>query len=120
MRTFTVNGKEYKAKPIEFDTVCDLEDMGVSVVDAEKKSFSLARAYFAICAGKGNDFAEQEIQKHVVSGGNLKDIFDVLNAEMERSDFFRAIRESQEENIAEGTEEETAEETNASEAGETE
>ncbi len=120
MRTFKVNGKEYKAKPIEFGTVCNFEEMGVSITDAKEKSFSFLRTYFALCANETNEFATKEIQSHVVAGGDLKDISDALNDEMEKSAFFRALRKSEEEDITEGAETETAETTDASETGEAE
>ncbi len=31
MNTFTINEKEYKAKPFDFEMVCDLEDMGIEI-----------------------------------------------------------------------------------------
>ena len=37
MRTFTVNEKSYKAKDFDFNLVCDLEDMGISLDQIKKK-----------------------------------------------------------------------------------
>ena len=41
--TFTVNGKTYKAKPFDFNMVCDLEDMGISMQDASNKPMGNSR-----------------------------------------------------------------------------
>lgn len=107
MNKFKVNGKEYNAKPIEFNTICDLEDMGVSIAEGKGKSFSLFRAYFALCAGKDIEFATKEIQAHIVGGGSIKDISEAMDKEMDKSDFFQALKQSAEENITEGEEAET-------------
>lgn len=48
MNTFTVNGTEYKAKPFDFNLVCDLEDMGISLEEAGRKPMSMVRAYFGM------------------------------------------------------------------------
>lgn len=93
MRTFTINGKTYKAKPFDFNLLCDMEDMGVSVGE-NSKSLSMLRAYLAICAGEDNEFAGREINQHVVGGGSLDGAFDALKKEMELSDFFQALKEA--------------------------
>jgi len=31
-----INGKEYKVKEIDFNTMCELEDNGVSITDMDK------------------------------------------------------------------------------------
>ena len=41
MKTFEINGKEYSGKPFDFNLVCDLEDMGVSVESMEEKPMSM-------------------------------------------------------------------------------
>lgn len=95
MRTFTINGKTYKAKHFDFNLLCDMEDMGVSVGE-KSKNLSMLRAYLAICAGKDNEFAGQEISQHVISGGSLEGAFDALKKEMELSDFFQALQKTTE------------------------
>lgn len=91
MNTFTVNGTEYKAKPFDFNLVCDLEDMGVSLEEMGKKKMSMVRAYFAICAGKGNEFAGKELNTHFIGGGKFEDIVEAMNKEMEVFDFFQTL-----------------------------
>lgn len=97
MNTFTVNGKEYKAKPFDFNLVCDLEDMGISLEQAGNKPMSMARAYFGLCAGKGKEFSGKEIDAHIINGGTLEEVMDAMSEEMEKSDFFRAINKATEE-----------------------
>lgn len=92
MRTITVNNKLYKAKPFDFNMLCDLEEQGLSIEDIEKKPMSLIRTYLAFCAGIDKDRAGKEIEEHVIAGGNFDAVTEVLAAEMEESGFFRALR----------------------------
>lgn len=96
MNTFTVNGKEYKAKAFDFNLVCDLEDMGISLEEMSKKKMFMVRTYFAICAGENNEFAGNELNAHFVNGGKLEDIIEVMNKEMEGSGFFQALNKTEE------------------------
>lgn len=107
MKTFEVNGKEYSAKPFTFNMVCDLEDMGVSMGDIQRKPMSAVRAYFAICSGRGTHFAGEEMEKHVISGGDFTKIMEIISEEMNASDFFRSLNKTEETGDAESEEEET-------------
>lgn len=109
MNIFTVNGTEYKAKPFDFNLVCDLEDMGISLEEMGNKRMSMVRAYFAICAGKGNEFAGKELNIHFVGGGKFEDIVNAMNKEMEASDFFQALSKTAEEETATDKTEESKE-----------
>lgn len=109
MNLFTINEKEYRAKEFDFNLVCDLEDMGISLEQAERKPMSMARAYFALCAGKGRIFAGKEIETHLVGGGSLDGLMDAMSDEMERSDFFRSLKERKTEEAPENPTEEAIE-----------
>lgn len=93
---FTVNKVTYVAKPFDFDMICELEDMGVTIEKVDKMPMSLIRAYFAICAELSKEEASLLIQKHMISGGKLDDITEPMAKEMNESDFFRALSEKQE------------------------
>lgn len=97
MRTFTINGKRYTAKPFDFNTVCDLEDSGVSLAEMSKKPMSMARAYFALCYNGKKEDAGKEIQAHVIAGGNFNDLYEVMGQEMNESDFFQALNKREDE-----------------------
>lgn len=101
MNTFTVNGKEYRAKAFDFNLVCDLEDMGISLQDAGDKPLSMVRAYFGLCAGKGKEYAGKEMEAHIANGGTFDDIVAAMSGEMEKSDFFRNLNKTAETEIAE-------------------
>lgn len=91
MRTFTINGRIYKAVPFTFNTLANLEDMGVSIEDAQKKPMALIRAYFALCCGGDREYAGEELQAHMIAGGKLNDLSEALAAEMNESDFFQSL-----------------------------
>lgn len=104
MRTFTVNGKEYSVKAFDFNLICDLEDMGISLETASSKPMSMVRAYFGLCAGKDKENAGKEMEAHVIGGGSFDDIMKVVSDEMEKSDFFRNLNKTAEQEIAENQE----------------
>jgi hypothetical protein len=101
MNRFTVNEKTYTAKEFDFNLVCDLEDMGVSMDKAKEKPLSMVRAYFALCTGRGKEYAGKEMQEHLVNGGSFDDISEVMGKEMENSDFFRSLNKGEETENAE-------------------
>lgn len=98
MKTFKINNKIYSPVPFDFNFICDLEDMGLSLEGVSEKPMSMLRAYFAKCTGKGTEFAGKELEAHMINGGSLKDIMDVMAEEMKKSDFFRSLSQSQETN----------------------
>lgn len=100
MRTFVLNGIEYKAVPFGFNTVCDLEEQGVSLEDMNNKPLSMVRAYIGLCLGKGGVFSGEQIEKHIIGGGNLADVIAVMTEEMNESDFFRSLNQTAEEETA--------------------
>ena len=94
-RFFVINGKRYTAKPFDFNTVCDLEDNGVSLTEMSKKPMSMARAYFALCFNGTKEDAGKEIQEHVKAGGNFNDLYTAMGDEMNESDFFQALNKTE-------------------------
>lgn len=107
MKSFTVNNKKYVAKDFTYNVVCDLEDFGVSLSDFKAKPMSVIRAYLAVCADKDMEFAGDEIQAHVIAGGNFEEMMNCMSAKMDESDFFRALQSRTEDNPTEGTETES-------------
>lgn len=97
MRRIVINGREYTAKPFDFNMICDLEDLGVSIEDIERKPVSIVRAYAGICMGKSAKESGLEIQEHLLNGGSFDDIMKVISKEMEESDFFRNLGKNKKE-----------------------
>ena len=91
MRTFTINKVTYTASLFDFNMVCELEDRGISLEKAQERPLSMMRAYLAVSSGMSDDEAGNEIQKHLINGGEINDILDVIRKEMEESDFFQAL-----------------------------
>lgn len=94
--TFKINGTTYTAKEFDFNTVCDLEDIGISISDMQKKPVATARAYFALCIGGDVERAGDELQQHMIDGGNLNDLVNAMVGAMNDSDFFQALTKRQE------------------------
>lgn len=101
MKNFVINGKEYKARPFDFNLMGDLEEMGVSAMDMGTKPMASVRAYFAICTGRGKVYAGQELEQHVIKGGDFQELMSVMGEEMDKSDFFQALLKTAETEVAE-------------------
>lgn len=111
MKRFVISGKEYIAKEFDFNTVCDLEDLGVSLEDMDEKPMSMMRAYFQLCAGVNKIEAGMLLQKHLISGGKMDELTKAMSAAMEESDFFQALSQKAKEGAAEMQGEAKQEET---------
>ncbi|WP_406543912.1 hypothetical protein [Pseudobutyrivibrio sp.] len=96
MRTFLINNKRYVAKEFTFGAVRQLESNGLSLTDVQNKPMTLAAAYLAFCAGINMDAADNEIQEHVINGGNLDGIFEAVTEAMNDSRFFQALNKKAE------------------------
>jgi len=103
LHTFTINDKQYTAKPFDFNLVCDLEDAGVQLSEISSKPMSAVRAYFTLCSELDKDVAGLELQAHMIGGGKIDEIVDAMNAELKESDFFRAISKDEKENTPKRT-----------------
>lgn len=99
----TVNEKNYKSVGITFNTLCDLEDMGVSLEDFATKPMSFIRAYVTLCMGGDKAVAGSEMEQHLINGGNFESITEVIASEVENSDFFRALTKDKEEKATTST-----------------
>lgn len=97
-RTFTINGKEYEAVKFGINTICDMEEIGVSITDLKGKNFAALRAYLALCMKKRKDVAGDELESHVINGGSLEELGEIMGKEVEESGFFQALSEESEKN----------------------
>lgn len=91
MRTFTVNGISYNAKPFDFNMACDLEDRGIALGVFLSKPNVAMRSYFAVCANMSVEKAGNELNAHFVSGNDLTELVEAMNAELDESDFFQQM-----------------------------
>ena len=95
MKKIIVNGKEYVAKEFTFNLICDLEEMGYDMDSMGNKPMSVIRAYFALGAGVTMDVAGKEIESHLIGGGDMAVISEAMQEQMENSDFFRNLTETE-------------------------
>ena len=95
MKKIIVNGKEYVAKEFTFNLICDLEEMGYDMDSMGNKPMSVIRAYFALCAGVTMDVAGKEIESHLIGGGDMAVISEAMQEQMENSDFFRNLTQTE-------------------------
>lgn len=95
-KVFTVNGKKYPVKEFDFNMVCELEEMGVSIDDLGKKPMSVLRAYVGACMNMDKDEAGKEIEEHMINVGNFDEIFEIISYEVENSGFFRSLSKATE------------------------
>lgn len=91
-KTFTINEKKYISKPFDFNLVCDLEDLKISMTDLSKKQTAFLRAYFSLCANMDLNVAGKEIETHIIHGGNLDELMKAVEFEIDESDFFRHLQ----------------------------
>lgn len=91
MDKFTINGRVIQAKEIDFNFICDLSNDGIELADLGKKILPAVRSYIAYCMDVDAATAGEEIQKHIVGGGNFEEVINVFNEKAEDSDFFRAM-----------------------------
>lgn len=91
MTTFTIGDNTITAKKFDFNLVCDLEDMGISIQEIGKKPMATVRAYIALSAGVTMDMAGQMMEEHILNGGSLEGVMGAMSKEMQDSDFFRNL-----------------------------
>lgn len=92
-KAFTLNGRTILAKPFDFNMICDLEDAGIEFSSLGKHNTGLLRAYVSICSGISVAEAGALIQDHVLSGGKLDELNEVIANEVTESDFFQKLNE---------------------------
>lgn len=95
IKKIEINGKKYDIVPMDANTVCDLDEIGISLADYATKPIAFMRAYLSLVMGIDKRDAG------IVLGESPKAIIDQLSAvvkqEIENSGFFRKLNESQKE-----------------------
>lgn len=96
IKTFVLNGSTYPQKEMDYNMMCDLEDMGISMGDMQNKSMSFIRAYVSMCMGSDVKRAGREIENHITGGGTMDSIMDAIKGAIEDSGFFQALSKNTE------------------------
>lgn len=86
-----INGKEMTAKPIDFNATIELNDLGGDIYSFGTKPLAALRAYLAYCEGVSAEEAGQEIEAHIVGGGDLSDLSTAFMKACDDSAFFKAM-----------------------------
>lgn len=96
MENFTINGRVVRAREIDFNFLCELGENDIDITEIDKKVLPAVRVYVAYCMGVGTGIAGEEINKHVVNGGDLGDIVNFFTEKANESGFFRALSKESE------------------------
>ena len=93
MKKITINSKDYKLnKAIDFNGICELEELGLNLTEFRKNKMGGIRALLAYFGDISADEAGQEIMGHLKNGGSFGEFEPLINCLVE-SDFFQATRQ---------------------------
>ena len=104
MSVVTINGNEYTIPKVDFEAICTLEENGVYLLNMERKNPKLAtmiRGLVAWIEGISNEEASQEIQEHLMNGGDLADIMSAVTQAVQSSGFFKQSGRADSEKVTE-------------------
>lgn len=98
MKKFTVNGKEYNAKELTYGDIRKMESFGLNlmtdITSIQAKVFSYTSGYLAICGGFSLEVADNEMNEHIINGGDFTDISEAFVDSLSNSRFFQAMLNS--------------------------
>lgn len=92
-----INGKDYRIPELGFNTICDLEEKGISIYDItnpnvlRKKFMTIIRAFAGLATGLEPEEASYFIEQHLLSGGTMEGWLDEIIESVEKSDFFQKL-----------------------------
>jgi len=94
-----INGKEYVLPELNFNTMCRLEEIGISLTDMDKRILSAVRGFLALAMGDDLNKAGLEMEQHLAAGGTLDDMMIEINEAVENSGFFQGLKKGKEPKI---------------------
>lgn len=86
-----INGKTYAMPELDFNAMCMLEEMGLSLTDMDKKVLTTVRGFLALAMGGDYKEAGKELETHMADGGSLDQLLQEINQAVEESGFFRSL-----------------------------
>lgn len=98
MSSVTINNHTYEVPKLDFDTVCQLEENGISLLSMNEKNPKIAtmlRAFTAWIIGCSPQQASAEIQAHLEGGGNITDLLSTITDALNDSGFSKGNRQSE-------------------------
>lgn len=96
MRTIKVNGNDVKCAELTFNNICLMQEKGVDFDDLDRTSLNVARIYLAISMKTDVETAGNNIEEHILNGGDLSEIMGAFAEALENSGFFRKMLERME------------------------
>lgn len=90
MNNIVINNTTVNIKPINFEAICALEDLGFDVQTIGNKTFSSIRCAVAFHMDITVENASKVIEEHILNGGKLADFAPFLES-ITKSDFFIAV-----------------------------
>ena len=97
MSSVTINNKTYDVPKLDFDTVCQLEENGISLLAMNERNPKIAtmlRAFAAWIIGCTPREASAEIQAHLEGGGNITDLLTAITTALNDSGFSKGSRQN--------------------------
>lgn len=93
MANLKINNKNYTVPALTFKHYTEMEEQGLSLIDAfqKKQIMLLSMAFTCVVVGCERDEAERLIEQHILGGGNLMQITEAMYGAMYESDFFRKM-----------------------------
>lgn len=98
MSSVTINNRKYDVPKLDFDTVCQLEENGISLLAMNERNPKIAtmlRAFTAWIIGCSPQQASAEIQAHLEGGGNITDLLSTITDALNDSGFSKGNRQNQ-------------------------
>lgn len=86
-----INGKTYTLPELDFNAICRLEDMNISITTLDKHMLSTVRGFAALAMGGDLERAGREIEEHMKKGGALDGILEEIVKAINDSGFFQAL-----------------------------
>ena len=86
-----INEKNYTMPELNFNTMCQLEDMGISMTEMDKRVLTTVRGFLALAMDGDYEKAGKELQRHLENGGSMDHVVQEINQAMEESGFFQAL-----------------------------
>ena len=94
-RYVTINGKDYQIPEVTFDTICQLEENGISLMNMssnDRKIATMIRALVAWVMNTDKETASAELTEHIRNGGSIIDVTNAVTEAIGDAGFFSRKR----------------------------
>lgn len=96
MSSVVINNNTYEIPKMDFDTVCQLEENGISLLtlnEENPKVATMLRAFVAWIIGCTPRQASAEIQAHLENGGDITELLTVITDALNDTGFSNGNRQ---------------------------